>query len=40
MKTVLQISYYEIITGSQVWTVGRMVQLNKFTVAESLLSYQ
>jgi len=38
--TVRQISYQEIITGSQVLSVGRMVQLNKFAVAESLLSNQ
>ena len=37
-KMALQISYYQMITGSKVWIVGRMVQLNKFTVAESLLS--
>ena len=28
------------MTGSQIWTVGRIVQLNKFTVTEILLSNQ
>jgi len=34
LKMVLQTPYLEMITGSQVWTVCRLVQLNKFSHGE------